>query len=370
MDETITYVGLDAHKKTISVAVAEPGRDGVVRSLGSVANQPATVARLAKKLAAAHGKLRFCYEAGPCGYGLHRQLTALGHDCVVAAPSLIPRRPGERVKTDRRDAITLARSDRAGELTLVWVPDPAHEAMRDLVRGREQAVAELRRHRQHLQALLLRHGRIWLGKNSWTRAHLAWIKELTWQHPAHRILVDDHLAAITAALARRDRLTREIAALVPDWRWAPVVRALQAMRGIALISAVSLVAAIGDVSRFQTARQLMGYLGLVPSEHSSGPKRRQGGITKAGNNSARRVLVEGAWTYRSPPRLNPAMQARQTGLPKAVREIAWKAQQRLCARYRTLAGRGKPNPVIATAIAREMVGFIWAIARAAQPDPR
>lgn len=251
MDETITYVGLDAHKKTISVAVAESGRDGVVRALGSIANQPATVARLAKKLAAAHRKLRFCYEAGPCGYGLYRQLTALGHDCVVAAPSLIPRRPGERVKTDRRDSLTLARSDRAGELTLVWVPDPAHEAMRDLVRGREQAVAELRRHRQHLQALLLRHGRIWLGETSWTRAHLAWITGLTWQHPAHRILVEDHLAAITAARGRRDRLTDAIAALLPDWHWAPVVSALQAMRGIALISAVSLVAAIGDISRFR-----------------------------------------------------------------------------------------------------------------------
>jgi transposase len=366
MDETITYVGLDAHKKTISVAVAEPGRAGAVRSLGSIANQPATVARLAKRLAAAHGKLRFCYEAGPCGYGLHRQLTALGHDCVVAAPSLIPRRPGERVKTDRRDGMMLARSDRAGELALVWVPDPAHEAMRDLVRGREQAVAELRRHRQHLQALLLRHGRIWLGKTSWTAAHLAWIGGLAWQHSAHRILVDDHLAAIAAARARRDRLTREIEALVPGWRWAPVVAALQAMRGIALISAVTLVAAIGDVARFPTARQLMGYLGVVPSEHSSGPKRRQGGITKAGNNSARRVLVEGGWTYRSPPRLTPAMQARQNGLPKTVRDIAWKAQRRLCARYRALAAQHKPNPVIATAIAREMVGFIWAIARTAQ----
>jgi transposase len=246
MDETTTCVGVDAHKKTISAAVAEPGRDGVVRALGSIANQPATVARLAKKLAAAHGKLRFCYEAGPCGYGLYRQLTALGHDCVVAAPSLIPRRPGERVKTDRRDSLTLARSDRAGELTLVWVPDPAHEAMRDLVRRREQAVAELRRHRQHLQALLLRHGRIWLGETSWTRAHLAWITGLTWRYPAHRILVEDHLAAITAARARRDRLTDAIAALLSDWHWAPVVSALQAMRGIALISAVSVVAAIGD----------------------------------------------------------------------------------------------------------------------------
>ena len=312
-------------------------------------------------------ELHICYEAGPCGYGLQRQLRALGHDCVVAAPSLIPRRPGDRVKTDRRDGVTLARSDRAGELTLVWVADPAHEAMRDLVRGREQAVAELRRHRQQLQALLLRHGRLWLGKKSWTRAHLAWVAGLTWQHPAHRILVDDQLAAITAALARRDRLTGEIEALVPDWRLAPVVTALQAMRGIALISAVTLVAAIGDITRFQTARQLMGYLGLVPSEHSSGPKRRQGGITKAGNNSARRVLVEGAWTYRSPPRLTPAMQARQIGLPKAVRDIAWTAQRRLCARYRALTALRKPNPVIATAIAREMVGFIWAIARAAQP---
>lgn len=366
MEEIITYVGLDVHKQTIAVGLAEPGRSGAVRSLGTIASRPVSVARLAKKLAGAHGRLRFSYEAGPCGYGLYRQLTALGHECIVAAPALVPKRPGERVKTDRRDGMALARHDRAGELTAVWVPEPADEAMRDLVRARQQAVVAMRRGRQHLQALLLRQGRIWNGGKSWTRNHLAWIAALSWKHAAHRVLVDEHLAAIAEAAARRDRLTREIAALVPSWRFAPIVAALQAMRGIALISAVTLAAAIGDVTRFQTARQLMAYLGLVPSEHSSGPKVRRGEITKAGNGEARRVLIEGAWTYRSPARLSPAMKARQAALPKPVRDIAWKAQQRLCPRYRKLAAKGKLPQVVATAIAREMVGFVWAIARTVQ----
>jgi transposase len=370
MEQVITYVGLDVHKQTISVGLAEPGRSGAVRSLGTIANRPVSVARLVKKLASAPGRLRFAYEAGPCGFGLYHQLTVLGQECIVAAPALIPRRPGDRVKTDRRDALALARHDRAGELTAVWVPDAEHEALRDLVRARYQAVVAMRRSRQHLQALLLRQGRIWNGGKSWTRAHLAWIAGLGWEQPAHRLLVGEHLMAIEQAAARRDRLMQEIEAMIPQWRLAPVVGALQAMRGIALISAVTLVAAIGDITRFQTARQLMAYLGLVPSEHSSGPRVRHGAITKAGNGEARRVLVEGAWTYRSAPRLSPAMQARQAKLPKQVRDIAWKAQRRLCARYRALLRKGKPNQVVATAIAREMVGFVWAIAREVRPTNR
>ncbi len=370
MEQDITYVGLDVHKQTISVGLAEPGRSGGVRSLGTIDNRPVLVGRLVKKLASAHGRLRFAYEAGPCGYGLYHQLAALKQECIVAAPALIPRRPGDRVKTDRRDALALARHDRAGELTAVWIPDAEHEAVRDLVRARYQAVVAMRRSRQHLQALLLRQGRIWNDGKSWTRAHRAWIVGLHWQHPVHQVLVSEHLAAIDQAAARRDRLMQEIEALVPQWRLAPVAGALQAMRGIAPISAITLVAAIGDITRFQTARQLMSYLGLVPSEHSSGPKVRRGAITKAGNGEARRVLVEGAWTYRSVPRLSPAMQARQAMLPKDVRDIAWKAQRRLCARYRTLLAKGKPKQVVATAIAREMVGFVWAIAHAAHPAIR
>src|SRR6478672_4858762 len=346
-------VGLDTHKAAIAVAVAEPGRSGEVRFRGEIANRPEAVRQLLERLAEKHGRLRVCYEAGPCGYGLHRQIVALGHDCTVVAPSLIPRRPGERVKTNRRDALTLARLLRAGELTGVWVPDPTHEAVR--------------RARQQLQGFLLRHGRVFTGRKAWSPAHRRWLAALRFEHPAQQVVLQEQIDTIDEAERRRDRLEAQIRELVPGWSLAPVVAALQAMRGVAFLSAVVLAAEVGDFRRFANPRQLMAWLGLVPSEHSSGSKVERGGITKAGNGRARRVLVEGAWSYRFPARVTGPIQARLEGVPDAARAIAWKAQLRLCARYRRLVAAGKNANLVTAAIAREMAAFAWAIAREAQP---
>jgi transposase len=360
--EIITFVGLDVHKETITVALAENGRRGDVREYGRVANTPEAVKGLLSKVKRPGREVRFCYEAGPCGYGIQRQLTAAGEECVVIAPSLMPRKPGERIKTDRRDAISLAKLHRAGELTPVWVPDPAHEAMRDLTRARLAAVRALRQARQQLSGFLLRHGRHY-GRPAWTVMHRRWLSGLRFEQPVHHIVLEDLIATVEAATERRDRLTRQIEAVLPEWSLAPLAQALQALRGVALVNAATLVAELGDITRFASPPQLMAYLGLVPSEQSSGRRRRQGGITKAGNGAARRMLIEAAWSYRFPARVSRELLLRQEGLPKPVRAIAWKAQLRLCRRYRRLAMSGKPPNVVTTAIARELVGFAWAIAR-------
>ena len=366
MQQPITFIGLDVHKATIAVAVAEGGRRQPARSLGEIENTPTGVARLARKLAGKGARLSFCYEAGPCGYGVHRQLTELGHECIVVAPSLIPRRPGERVKTDRRDAASLAQLHRAGELTAVWVPDAAHEAMRDLVRARLVAMRTLRRARQHLLGFLLRHGRVHAG-SAWTLAHRRWLTTVRFEHPAQQIVFQDYVHAVEDAERRRDALTERIRELLPTWSMAPVIAALQALRGMALVTAATLVAEVGDLTRFDSPRQLMAHLGLVPSEHSSGARVRRGGITKTGNAEARRVMIEAAWTYRLPARVSRILLDRLEGLPKDVRDIAWKAQVRLCGRFRRLAAKGKPTPLIVAAIARELLGFAWAIARQVAP---
>lgn len=363
------FVGLDTSKLKISVAVAEAGRGGEVRFLGDIDSTPAMVERLVKKLAKRHQGLKFCYEAGPTGYGLHRQITGLGHECTVVAPSLIPRRPGERVKTNRRDAVSLARLHRAGELTTVWVPDPAHEAVRELVRARDAAMEELRRARQHLQSFLLRHGRVFTGRTAWSKAHTRWLCEQSFAHPAELLVLTEYRQAIEVAEARLERLTQQVGETVATWSMAPVVAAYQAVRGVALMTAVIFAAEVGDVSRFANPRQLMAYLGLVPSEHSTGEKVRRGGISKAGNSRARRALVEGAWAYRFPARISSHLQDRLDGLPEGVRAIAWKAQTRLCGRYRRLMARGKRRTVVVTAIAREMAGFLWAIGSRVAPPP-
>jgi transposase len=367
--DSAVFVGLDTSKKTTSVAVAEDGRQGEVRFVGDIENTPEAVRRFVTKLAGKHRRLAFCYEAGPTGYGLYRQITALGHECAVIAPSLIPKRPGERVKTNRRDAVTLARLHRAGELTRIWVPDPDHEAVRELVRAREAAMEDLRQKRQHLQSFLLRHGRIFSGRKPWTRAHARWLAELAFEHPAQYLVLREYRQAIADAETRLERLTTQVAEIAAAWSMAPVVAAYQALRGVALLTAVTFVAEIGDVRRFESPRQLMAYLGLVPSECSTGQRVRRGSITKAGNPRARRVLIEGAWTYRFPARLSRLLQERQAGLPKIVREIAWKAQVRLCGRYRKLMAAGKRQTVVTTAIAREMAAFLWAIGREVEPRP-
>lgn len=280
---------------------------------------------------------------------------------------MIPRRPGERIKTDRRDAANLARLHRAGELTPVWIPDRAHEAMRDLVRARQAAVRALRQARQQLSGFLLRQGHHY-NRPAWTQMHRRWLAGLRFEQPAHHLVLEDCIATIEAATARRDRLEASIEAALADWSLAPVVRALQALRGMALIAAATLVAELGDIARFNNPRQLMAYLGLVPSEHSSGTTRRQGAITKAGNGAARRMLIEAAWSYRFPARISRELLLRQEGLAKPVRDTAWKAQERLCRRYRKLARAGKPPNVVTAAIARELAGFVWAIAKQAQPS--
>jgi transposase len=362
-----TFVGLDVHKATISVAIAEGERGGDVRYWGTIPNRADHVRKLAGKLGPDGRCLQFCYEAGPCGYGLHRQLTELGHDCVVVAPSLVPVKAGDRVKTDRRDAVMLAKLHRAGELTAVWVPDAAHEAMRDLVRARATAMRVLGKARQHLQGFLLRHGRVYPGKKGWTMAYRRWLTTVRFEHPAQQIVLQDYVHAVSDAEARAERLTRQVAELLPDWSMAPVVEAVQAMRGVAFIVAVTVVAEVGDFSRFANPRQLMAYLGLTPTEQSSGATVRRGGITKAGSGLARRALIEGAWSYRMQARVSRKLHDRIEALPQAVRDIAWKGQLRMCRRYRHLMAAGKAKVVVTTAIAREMVGFIWAIALAVAP---
>jgi transposase len=366
MDDT-TFVGLDVHKATVCVAVAESGRGGEVRQIGVFENRPEILGKMVARLAKSGRRLSFCYEAGPYGYGLHRLLTGSGHECVVVAPSLIPIKAGDRVKTDRRDAMMLAKLHRAGELTALWVPDGAHEAMRDLIRARATSVRMLGKARQHLQGFLLRRERVYRGVRTWSLAYRRWLTTLRFEHPAQQIVLQDYIHAVQDAEARRDRLTEQIEELLPRWSMAPVVAALQAMRGVAFVVANTVVAEVGDFRRFVHPRQLMAYLGLVPSEHSSGSSVRRGGITKAGNALARRVLIEGAWTYRMSARVSRKIHDRLEQLPPQIRDIAWKAQVRLCARYRRLAAAGKPKVVVTTAIAREMVGFIWAIARIAQP---
>jgi transposase len=350
-----------------AVAIAEGGRNGEVRFLGEIENKPTTIERTIKKLGKRYDRLHVCFEAGPTGYGLCRQVRDLGHDCTVVAPALIPRRSGERVKTNRRDAVTLARLHRAGELTGVWVPDAVHEAVRDLVRARDAAADDLRRKRQQLLSFLLRHGRIYDGGGHWTLAHRRWLARQAFEHTAQQIVFQEKVEAIAEAVERLHRLDRQLAIIVPTWSMAPVVHAYQAMRGASFLVAVIFAAEIGDVRRFESPPQLMSFLGLVPGERSTGETVRRSGLTLAGNRRARRALVEAAWTYRYPARVSETLRARLEGLPKAVRDIAWKAQVRLCARYRRLSTAGKKLPVVVAAIAREMAAFLWAIGREVAP---
>lgn len=362
-DNSEVYIGIDTSKLRHAVAIAEGGRGGEVRFLGEIEATDAAVTKLVRQLRSKHDKLFFCYEAGPTGYGLYRLLKELGCECIVVAPSMTPRKPGDRVKTNRRDAMGLARLLRAGELTSVWAPDERHEAMRDLVRARATAVMDLRCKRQQLSALLLRLGRCFIGKKTWGRAHMNWLMGQKLAHREQRVAFEETMLAIREAQARVARLEQAIGAAVPDWSLAEVVTALMAMRGIDLIAATTLLAEIGDLGRFATPRELMAWLGLVPSEASTGERVRRGSITKAGNSRARHMLVECAQSYRYPARVGLAKQARVEAAPRVAREIAWKAQTRLTARYRALIKKGKLRNVVVTAIARELAGFIWAIHR-------
>lgn len=361
MKKPTRWVGLDVHAETIAVAVAET--DGTVRSLGTIGNTAGAVRKLVRKLGDVT-KLRACYEAGPCGYVLYWQLTKLGVQCDVVAPTLIPVKVGDRVKTDRRDAEKLARFHRSGELTAIWVPDTQHEAMRDLVRAREAARKDQLRARHRLGKFLLRRGlRRPEGSNAWGSRHAQWLSTIHLEQQADQDTFVDYRTEVEHAAARIERLERAIDAALeraPSETRA-ICEALQSLRGVARVTAVTVVAELGTLSRFDRPRQLMAYSGMVPSEASSGSKVRRGSITKTGNSHLRRVLVEAAWMYRFAPQLYPALRKRQQGQSEAVRAIAWKAQHRLHRRYRRLAGRGKPHPQVVTAIARELLGFIWAI---------
>lgn len=366
-DHSEAFVAFDTSKLRNAVAIAEAGSAGEARFVGEFENSPAATARLVHKLAGKYAKLTFCYEAGPTGYGLYRQIKSLGHDCMVAAPSLIPKRPGDRVKTDRRDATALVKLLRAGELTAIWVPDERHEAMRELTRSRAAAVVDLRAKRQQVTAFLLRWGLRYPGKQAWSKAYGAWLAGLKLSHLEQRIAFEEMLLAVRQASERIDRLEAAIRAATADWSLGEVVTALMAMRGLDLTSATALLAEIGDLSRFASPRELMAYLGLTPSEHSSGSAIKRGPITKAGNSRARRVLVECAWSYQHPPRVGKEKQAKVAAAPPAARAIAWKAQCRLCARFRALVRKGKPKTVAVTAVARELAAFIWAINREIAP---
>jgi len=359
--EKYKYVGLDVHKETIAVSVAEAD-GGEVRYQGEIPNTPDAVVRLVRRLRKEEGvKLSFCYEAGPCGYGLHRQLLDLGQDCQVVAPSLIPRKPGDRVKTDRRDSLNLARLHRAGELTAVWVPDGAQEALRDLTRAREDMKHIQRQAKQRLLGFLLRHRKRFEGKDNWTQAHFRWFEEVKFGQPVQQIVFQEYVDSVQAITRRIAALDEQMESAARDSVFWPVIEGLMALRGVKLITATTIVAEIGDLRRFANAPQLMAYLGVVPSEHSSGESKVHGSITKTGNGHVRRVLVEAAWQYRYPARKTAVLQRRAERASEQVQEIAWKAQKRLCARYRLLEARGKLKVQVCIAVARELAGFIWAI---------
>ncbi|HTP26889.1 MAG TPA: IS110 family transposase [Anaeromyxobacteraceae bacterium] len=358
----LRFVGLDVHAETIAVAAAEPG--GEVRSLGVIPNRADTIRKLMKRLGPVE-QLRACYEAGPTGYVLYWQLTEMGVKCEVVAPTLVPVKAGDKVKTDRRDAEKLARCYRAGDLTPVWVPNAEHEALRDLVRARLAAKRDQLRHRHRLQKFLLRHGRRPPEKvKSWTEAHLKWVRDAVhFEQPAQEATLSDYLNEVERARERIQRLEHAIdeAIVTMPERMRAVANALQALRGIAKVSAVTVVAELGEISRFEKPKQLMGYAGIVSRENSSGERERRGAITKTGNAHLRRIVIEAAWSYRHRPAKGPELRKRQEGQSEEVKAIAWKAQHRLHARYRKLAAMGKVKQKVVTAVARELLGFIWAI---------
>jgi transposase len=364
MEQPTRFIGMDVHKDTIVVAVTATGDVGKATPYGTFPNTTAALEKLVKRLRqAGSGPLAFCYEAGPCGYGIHRTLTKMGEDCMVVAPSMIPRKAGDRQKNDKRDAASLAVLQRGGLLTAVWVPDAAHEAMRDLIRARLAAVRAVRAARQQLSAFLLRHERIYpAGRTAWTKAHRGWLADQSFAQPAQQIVLEESIEAVRLGEQRRDRVDGYLRAQIPTWSLFPLVQNLSALRGLDTIASAGLAAAIGDPSRFASAPDLMAYLGLVPSEHSTGPKRRIGAITKAGDVYARSLLIEAAHSYRFPARVTRHKLTAVDAVPDAVREIAWKAQTRLCQRYRHMMAKGKLKQVVVTAIARELAGFVWSIA--------
>ena len=364
------YVGMDVHKDQIAIAVADSLRGSEVRYWGQISSNTVSLRRTLRKLADVHGELLVCYEAGPCGYWIYRQLIHDEIPCMIVAPSQIPKTVSEvRMKNDRRDAVMLARLLRAGELTSVWVPDETHEAMRDVVRARHACSNDRRRARQRIQSFLLKYHFSYSGK-AWTVRHRVWLSDRTFAVTAQQVAFQNYLNAHEQIESRMVELEQQIRLLLPDWSLAPQVIALQALKGVALTIAVSFVCEVGDIRRFDHPRQLMAYLGLVPGEHSSGGKVRTRGITKVGNRHLRSLLFEAAWNYTRTPKVGQYMrQHRPAETPQSAIDIAWKAQVRLHRRYKALVARRKRGTVAITAVARELVGFMWAISIEAAPDP-
>jgi transposase len=357
---TTKYVGMDVHKETIAISIAKEGR-GEPSYYGEIPNTGDAIRRLVNKVSSNGEKISFCYEAGPCGYGVYRQLIDLGQQCEVVAPSLIPKKSGDRVKTDRRDANTLSRLHRSGELTPVCVPDKEQEAIRDLTRAREDIKGMEKHARQRLGAFLLRHGNQYPGKSKWTQAYYRWLETIKFEIPTQQIVFQEYVDTVRQMGKRVISLEEEMRHAIQGWSLAPVVTGLMALRGVDMITAMTVVAEVGDISRFDSPRQLMAHLGLVPSESSSGSRCKRGGITKTGNGHARRVLIEASWSYRMPARKTAHIQRKAEKTSEAIQDIAWKAQKRLCKRYWHLVNRGKLPVEACTAVARELSGFIWAI---------
>ena len=362
---SILFIGLDTHKEFNEVAYIDEHRGAQPVHLGRFSSSKMAVQKLVRQFESKYpgATLHFVYEAGPCGYWIYRLITSLGHCCYVVAPSLIPKKSGEKIKTDKRDALKLAKLLKSEDLTPIYVPEPEDEAVRDLSRAREVAMKDLKDAKYQLKALLLRNNINYKGTANWSQKHLRWLTELVLPHPAQHIVLQEFLQTITERISRLERLDNELTHHVHQWRYYPVVKAIQAMRGVRLLVATGVVAELGDLTRFDHPRKLMSYLGLVPSEHSSGGKRHIGAITKCGNGRARRLLVEGAHTYRYAANISTDMQKRQEGLPKDIIDIAWKAQLRLCKRYKKMIAKGKHYNLVVTAIAREMIAYIWAIAK-------
>jgi transposase len=364
MSESSTiFVGLDQHKESITVSYVGADRSLEPICIGPIGPRTSDFDAMVRKLQSKGKKLVFAYEAGPCGYGLYRHITRKGHTCLVVAPAKIPRKPGDRVKNDKRDATNLCRLLRSNDLKSVYVPQIADEAIRDLCRAREDAVSDLKSAKHRIKSFLLRHDIRFNGKADWKTPHLRWLGEVKCEASAQQVVFQEYVRAMTQGFERVERLEIELTGHVKSWRLSPVVEALQALRGVRFTVAVTAIAELGDLTRFEKPRQLMAFLGLHPSEHSTGERRRLGGITKTGNTHARRALVEGAWAYRFPARVSKQIQARQEKLPEAVRDIAWRAQVRLCKRFQKMMARGKNANIVVTAIARELAAFMWAIAK-------
>jgi transposase len=364
MKNTEIYIGLDVHKETITAAVAEAGRTGEVRQAGTITNDLHALEKLLRRIRGDQGRpLHVCYEAGPCGFVIARRLKQLAIDCVVVAPSLIPKKSGDRIKTDKRDAEKLARLLRAGDLSPVYVPDATDEAIRDLCRARTDAVDDRTRSRHRLKAFLLRNGRNYPGKTSWTPAHMRSLRELVFAHPASKVILEDYLCAIDAAHERVARCEEAMEDLLVSWQLRPAVEALMGFKGFKIVAAMITVSELGDIHRFAHPRQLMAYLGLVPTEATSSNTRRQGGITKCGNPHARWLLVECSQHYDTPPKVSKELSLRQLKLDRRAKEVSWRAQNRLHARFNRLRGRRLQRNKAMTAVARELTGFIWELLR-------